>query len=429
MRWDKIEGSGVANSVLDGAPTAPIAKQLLMQIALSRRAGAEPRQLLAGALDGHPGARPDAGHAVGPHRARPSPLAAGQRAPHHGRWRAAHRRRRTCRRRRSIPSMHDLTRTQAATRRQIKQFYDTGAIVNECAGACTCQTGALATEADFATSGGRDPTRSPGTGIALARTVCAPCLGCACWLSPAAGCGTDADTDAAAARYRGARDLVPGRRADRVEALHVVPSGRRHRAVLADRRTTTRRTNAKTMLDQIDQGAMPPFDAREEADCTPRFGWKDDPRLSIAEKPTLHWWVEDGTRRGHGRRRAGAREHRSHRRDARRSRRRTAFVAAGDRDQFICTVLDPQLGAGAWMTGLQVRPGNPIVVHHVVITEVFATGANADADRGAPGRRAVRLQPEHAARAISSSASGRRATSRCRRRPSSRCRCSRARSS
>jgi hypothetical protein len=39
------------------------------------------------------------------------------------------------------PSMHDLTRIQAATRRQIKEFFDTGAIVNECAGVCTCQAG------------------------------------------------------------------------------------------------------------------------------------------------------------------------------------------------------------------------------------------------------------------------------------------------
>jgi hypothetical protein len=31
------------------------------------------------------------------------------------------------------------------------------------------------------------------------------------------------------------------------------------------------------------------------------------------------------------------------------------------------------------MTGLQLRPGNPVVVHHAVLTEVFATGTNADA--------------------------------------------------
>jgi len=38
--------------------------------------------------------------------------------------------------------MHDLTRTQPATRRQIKEFFATGQIVNECAGACVCQAGA-----------------------------------------------------------------------------------------------------------------------------------------------------------------------------------------------------------------------------------------------------------------------------------------------
>ncbi len=39
------------------------------------------------------------------------------------------------------PSMHDLTRTQAATRRQLKAFFATGTIANECAGVCTCQAG------------------------------------------------------------------------------------------------------------------------------------------------------------------------------------------------------------------------------------------------------------------------------------------------
>jgi hypothetical protein len=38
--------------------------------------------------------------------------------------------------------MHDLTRKQPATRRQIKEFYASGMIVNECSGACTCQSGA-----------------------------------------------------------------------------------------------------------------------------------------------------------------------------------------------------------------------------------------------------------------------------------------------
>src|SRR5690349_2089867 len=54
------------------------------------------------------------------------------------------------------------------------------------------------------------------------------------------------------------------------------------------------RENGERMLVQTDKQAMPPFDAREEADCTPRFDWQDDPRLSVADKQKLHEWVEDG---------------------------------------------------------------------------------------------------------------------------------------
>ena len=38
--------------------------------------------------------------------------------------------------------MHNLTRNQPAARRQIGEFFATGRIVNECAGACVCQSGA-----------------------------------------------------------------------------------------------------------------------------------------------------------------------------------------------------------------------------------------------------------------------------------------------
>jgi len=56
----------------------------------------------------------------------------------------------------------------------------------------------------------------------------------------------------------------------------------------------------------------------------------------------------------------------------------TPFVASGTRDQFICTILDPGAAQLTWLTGLQVRPGNPLVVHHVVLSEQQA-GADLDA--------------------------------------------------
>src|SRR5215468_1431850 len=130
--------------------------------------------------------------------------------------------------------------------------------------------------------------------------------------------------------------------------------------------------NAMRMATQIDAGKMPPFNASEEADCTPRFGWKDDPRLSDAEKTTIHNWIEDGTKPGtvatvpappstglSGVTQTVAPT--------------TPFAAAGTRDQFECFILDPKVTQQvAWLTGMQVRPGNNTVVHHAVLSELAA---------------------------------------------------------
>src|SRR5262245_54979549 len=130
--------------------------------------------------------------------------------------------------------------------------------------------------------------------------------------------------------------------------------------------------NAMRMATQIDAGKMPPFNASEEADCTPRFGWQDDPRLSTTEKTTIHNWIEDGTKPGTvvavpappstglpGVTQTVAPT--------------TPFAAAGTRDQFECFILDPKVTQQvAWLTGMQVRPGNATVVHHVVLGELAA---------------------------------------------------------
>jgi len=136
------------------------------------------------------------------------------------------------------------------------------------------------------------------------------------------------------------------------------------------------RMNAQRMLTQIDQGSMPPYGAREEADCTPRFGWVDDPRLSATEKQLLHDWLDQGLEMG-----TVADVPKPASTDlpgiTRAIQPTTGFAASGDKDEFVCYVLDP-VATGTWITGLQVRPGVPEVVHHVVLTEIFA-GANQDA--------------------------------------------------
>jgi len=140
MRWDKTEGAGVANTVTAGAPTTSQPKQLLMQIALSDEQVPN--------IGSFWQARTMGISVVGPTPAMPwgvsvmqSPIASGSAmiimdggappAPTTNIPAPAQN-----------PSMHDLTRNQPATRRQMKDFYSSGMIVNECAGACTCQTGA-----------------------------------------------------------------------------------------------------------------------------------------------------------------------------------------------------------------------------------------------------------------------------------------------
>ncbi len=130
-------------------------------------------------------------------------------------------------------------------------------------------------------------------------------------------------------------------------------------------------------LGAIESGIMPPFDAREEADCTPRFGWVDDPRLSITERATLQKWVDTGHPLGEVAEIPGIPVTNL----ANPSMRLTpteGFATAGDRDQFICYVLDPGNTTIQWLTGLQVLPDLAEVVHHAVITEV-APGAAQDA--------------------------------------------------
>jgi hypothetical protein len=130
------------------------------------------------------------------------------------------------------------------------------------------------------------------------------------------------------------------------------------------------------MLHEIDRGAMPPFDAREDADCTPRFGWVDDPRLSAADRQTLARWIDDGHPLGEvadipaipETSLAGV---------TRRLTPAEGWAASGDRDQFICYVLDPGNTQLEWLTGLQVNPDNALVVHHAVITEL-APGPQTD---------------------------------------------------
>lgn len=128
--------------------------------------------------------------------------------------------------------------------------------------------------------------------------------------------------------------------------------------------------NSARMIHEIERGAMPPFDAREEADCTPRFGWIDDPRLTALEKETLKIWIEDGHALG-TKAEIPAVPDTTLANISKTVTPAMPWTTSGTRDQFICFILDPQNTKLEWLTGLQVRPDNKLVVHHAVITELM----------------------------------------------------------
>lgn len=135
---------------------------------------------------------------------------------------------------------------------------------------------------------------------------------------------------------------------------------------------------ADRMLDAVETNLMPPWDAEDGADCTPTRGWKDDPRLTTAEIDTLRTWIEDGKAEGTdatlpspaGTDLVGATDTLVP---------DNAYVTAGDTDEFMCFLMEPDFPeAVKFMTGIQVRPGNPKVVHHAV-TAVIQPGDELNA--------------------------------------------------
>jgi hypothetical protein len=146
MRWDKTEPSGIANGVLAGSATGVPPKQLLMQIALGDEqvsdfsAYWEARTMnvpvVAPTVSSPWGLLPHAaplsgGSALAIYDCGAPPLPLTNTPPPKVPCAMA-----------GTDELHDLPAHVPAGRRQMKDFFATGQIVNECSGACTCATGA-----------------------------------------------------------------------------------------------------------------------------------------------------------------------------------------------------------------------------------------------------------------------------------------------
>ncbi len=140
---------------------------------------------------------------------------------------------------------------------------------------------------------------------------------------------------------------------------------------------------AAMMLEAVESGAMPPWDAESADDCSPRHAWKDDMRLSASEIQLLRDWIATGKQEGTA---AEIPEPPSLALDrvSHTATPSTPYTTTGSADEFICFILDPGVTRLSWLTGVEVVPGNPKVVHHVVLVG-YRAGAALDADIAANG--------------------------------------------
>ena len=125
---------------------------------------------------------------------------------------------------------------------------------------------------------------------------------------------------------------------------------------------------AAALLDAVERRTMPPFLADSTDECEPRFGFKNDPRLTDPELELLRGWVEQGAPEGDPKTAAPLPmppDLELKDADIHLPIPGTVTVK-GTEDQYICFSVDPGFAEDAWLDGLQITPGNHKIVHHVL---------------------------------------------------------------
>lgn len=149
--------------------------------------------------------------------------------------------------------------------------------------------------------------------------------------------------------------------------------------------------DAKAVADSIvahtADRSMPPWGATSTDECKPRFGFRDDKRLSEAEIATLKAWRDGGAPEGDPKDAPPPRDLSTP--DGLPGVELTVeptkpFTASGGKDQFRCFVIDPKLTTDSFLNGAHFIAGNAKVVHHAImfLDTKGESLAKADADGG-----------------------------------------------
>jgi hypothetical protein len=144
--------------------------------------------------------------------------------------------------------------------------------------------------------------------------------------------------------------------------------------------------NADGIAFETGHGTMPPWHAVDSAACQTKLPWKDDLRLTDAQKATLKQWAATGAKRGDEGDAPPAFVPGPDGLEAPTGTLtpKAPFTTSGNNDQFRCFVLDPGLASDSYLKGIAVVPGDPAVVHHALIfaDEERESLKLADADGG-----------------------------------------------
>jgi Copper type II ascorbate-dependent monooxygenase, N-terminal domain/Copper type II ascorbate-dependent monooxygenase, C-terminal domain len=131
------------------------------------------------------------------------------------------------------------------------------------------------------------------------------------------------------------------------------------------------------MVAQTSAGTMPPWGAVETPDCTPRFKWKDDARLTGDAIATIRQWQEQGAVEGDPKDAPPPVQLKAPGLDGAQTELTPLApytIPDASTDQFRCFVLDPQFTSTNYIDGTFIVPGNATIVHHAL---VFADSTGA----------------------------------------------------
>jgi hypothetical protein len=142
---------------------------------------------------------------------------------------------------------------------------------------------------------------------------------------------------------------------------------------------------ANEIVAKVESGEMPPFLAKETAECAETRPWVDDRRLPAADIETLKAWIANGTPKGDE---ADAPLPFVPPENGLPNKAATLAPLApstveGETDQFKCIVYDPALPGTQYLDGLNLSPQNALVAHHALINR--ASRSEAMAQSGGTG--------------------------------------------